>query len=70
MMIINANALINMARKRLCHKADIQTVHVMECIKKILAQDSLLLAECLVPECQYRGKCPELYPCKRKDELL
>lgn len=69
LMIINANALINMARKRLCNKADIQTVHVMECIKNELIKEDSSLARHLVPECEYRGRCPELYPCKKRKEL-
>ena len=64
MMIINANALINMARKRLCHKADAQTVYVMECIKAELIKVDSSLAKHLVPECLYRGNCKELYSCK------
>ena len=63
MMIINANALINMARKRLCNKADAQTVHVMECIKAELIKVDSSLAKHLLPECLYRRKCPELIQC-------
>ena len=64
-MLINAQALINMARKRLCSKTHTSTLLVMVLIcrgVKIVDKD---LAEYLVPECVYRGGCNELKSCKR-----
>ena len=60
----NAQSLINMARKRLCGKASRETYDVMRLIKLCL-EDGVdpALAECLVPECEYRGQCHELHPC-------
>jgi len=68
MMICNAQSLINMARKRLCHKAHPETIEVMELIKNDLFKVDPDLASILVPECQYRGKCYELKPCGKRKE--
>jgi thymidylate synthase ThyX len=63
-MLINAQAIINMARKRLCMKAHPETRLVYEHLKdhmKIVDPD---LARYMVPECEYRGGvCHELRPC-------
>lgn len=60
----NAQSLINMARKRLCSKASRETYNVMRLIRDCLSDGvDPALAECLVPECEYRGQCHELYPC-------
>lgn len=67
-MLINAQALINMARKRLCKKASPETQEVMAAIKrKITAVDPALAAR-LVPDCVYRGRCHELKPCRQPDQ--
>ena len=63
-MLINAQALINMARKRLCHKAHPETRLLMEHIKDSMAHVDPELAKYMVPECVYRGDvCHELRPC-------
>ena len=63
-MLINAQALINMARKRLCHKAHPETRILMEHIKDSMAHVDPELAKHMVPECVYRGGvCHELRPC-------
>lgn len=71
-MFLNAQSLINMARKRLCKGAHWQTVEVMQGIKdciKLVDPDLYLY---LVPECIYRGNvCHELKSCGlcKKKEL-
>ena len=63
-MLINAQALINMARKRLCHKAHAETRLVFEHIKDHMKVVDPDLARYMVPECVYRGDvCHELRPC-------
>lgn len=65
-MLINAQALINMSRKRLCAKADPKTVSVWQEVCKWVSEADPELAPFLVPECVYRGGvCHELKPCVR-----
>lgn len=68
-MLLNAQALVNMARKRLCYKAHPETTRIMEAILDSLADIDIALARRLVPECIYRGGiCNELKPCGYLDE--
>lgn len=60
----NAQALINMARKRLCSQASPETREVMESIKEEVSKRDKFLAEVMVKECVYRGFCPEMKSCK------
>ena len=69
-MLINAQALINMARKRLCHKAHEKTWDVMTEIRNKMLDVDVDLYMKLVPDCVYRGKCHELKPCGVYDESL
>ena len=55
LMIANAQALINMARKRLCHKASPETRDVMEKIRTAIGGVDPALGNVMVPECYYRG---------------
>lgn len=64
MMILNAQSLINMARKRLCGKAHKETRDVMQAIVNGIEVVDPDLWQFLVPECVYRGRCHELKPCK------
>jgi len=65
-MLINAQALINMARKRLCHKAHRDTRYLMTLIKLAVCDVDLELSKRMVPECIYRGGvCHEDKPCGR-----
>lgn len=63
-MLINAQALIQMARKRLCKQSHSATREAMRDIKMTVFQVDPDLYEFLVPECMYRGKCPELKSCR------
>lgn len=62
-MLINAQALITMSRKRLCGKAHPMTREVMNHIKNAVRGCDVALAEHMVRECEYRGVCPELQSC-------
>ena len=63
-MLVNAAALIAMARKRLCAQAHPKTRDVMSALKNAVAAADPVLAKFLVPECEYRGNvCHELKPC-------
>lgn len=59
----NAQALINMSRKRLCAQASPETREVMKAIKKEVSKRDEFLARVMVKECVYRGFCPEMQSC-------
>ena len=59
----NAQALINISRRRLCNQASPETRAAWrEVVDKVQIADPVL-ASVLVPECIYRGFCPEFNPC-------
>lgn len=62
-MLLNAQSLINLARKRLCLKASSETVAVMKEIKEKIKEVDPALYPYLVPECEYRKACHELKSC-------
>lgn len=62
-MIINAQALINMSRKRLCYQASGQTIKLMNMIRQEVKNLEPLLGTVMVKECMYRGVCPEINSC-------
>ena len=64
-MDINAQALINMSRVRLCNQADHTTQSVMKQIKKMIIDICPEFEDVLVPNCKYRNICPEFSPCGR-----
>ena len=60
----NAQALINMGRKRLCTQASPETRQVMQAIKDEVSKRDKFLAGVIVRECVYRnGLCPEMESC-------
>lgn len=62
--ICNAEALLNMARRRLCFKASPETRGWMIRIKEKIREVDPDLAHYMVPNCVYRGGlCPEPKPC-------
>lgn len=68
MMLCNAQALVNMARKRLCRKASEETTEVMEAIVAAVGKEDAALAERMVPECEYRRGCREIKTCGLYDK--
>lgn len=63
LIVANAQAIINLARKRLCGKAHYKTREVMQLIKLEMAEVDKELCDKMVPECYYRNHCPEKKPC-------
>lgn len=63
-MLINAAALIQMSRKRLCYQAHEETRKVMGKIKDAMEHVDQALANNMRAECRYRGnRCPEPVCC-------
>lgn len=58
-MTANAQALINISRKRLCSCASKETRDAWKQVKAEIAKVDPILASKMVPECLYRGFCPE-----------
>lgn len=59
----NAQSLINVARFRLCHSASTETREHMEDLKCTIFEREPELSSVMVPNCIYRGGCPEFSPC-------
>lgn len=61
----NQQALIDTMRKRLCHQASPETRAYACDLKQTLSEreDTKYLADVLVPNCVYRGGCPEISQC-------
>ena len=60
----NAQALINISRKRLCHCASPETRQAWQQVKSEIALVEPELASVMVKECVYRnGLCPEMFTC-------
>jgi hypothetical protein len=67
----NAQALINMARKRLCFMAHRTAREVMAHIRQGVSEHDLPLAHAMVPDCIYRGcVCYELRCCRNIPHIV
>jgi hypothetical protein len=63
-MLLNAQHLIDIARRRLCFKASPETRGVMGRIRVAVSMEDPALAKYMVPNCVYRGGyCCEPKPC-------
>ena len=63
-MTANAQALINISRKRLCNCASKETREAWKQVKEEVRKVDPVMADKMVPECIYRGFCPEfMNPC-------
>ena len=63
-MSANVQALINISRKRLCNCASPETREAWKMLVEEIRKVDPILAEKMVPECIYRGFCPEfMNPC-------
>lgn len=64
-LLINAQGLIAISRKRLCLQAHSKTVAWWTRVRKAMTEVDPIMAAFMVPECVYRnGLCPELRMCK------
>ena len=59
----NAQNLIDTARKRLCFQASPETRQAMCDLKKEITKQEPEIGKVLVPNCIYRGGCPEFKSC-------
>ena len=62
-MTANAQAIINISRKRLCSCASPETREAWKAVVELIREKDPILAEKCVPECIYRGFCPEFDRC-------
>lgn len=60
---MDEDAIISISRKRMCMKAAPETRAAWEMFLDELVRVEPDLASCCVPECVYRGFCPEFKPC-------
>lgn len=61
--IASAQAIITISRKRLCNQASLETRYAWKLLLEELFEKEPELVSVCVPECVYRGFCPELKPC-------
>lgn len=62
-MTANAQALMNISRKRLCSCASPETRHAWTLVRDEIRKADPILADKMVRECVYRGFCPEWKCC-------
>lgn len=62
---VNAQALINISKLRLCRCASPETRFVWEKVREAIERIDPIVARFMVPSCVYRGFCPEFNGCKR-----
>ena len=63
-MTANAQALISISRKRLCNCASKETREAWKQVQDSIREVDPVMADKMVPECIYRGFCPEfMNPC-------
>lgn len=61
---VNAQTLINISRKRLCRAASKETREAWELVVKVLKENvDPVISKFMVPNCIYRGFCPECTSC-------
>jgi thymidylate synthase ThyX len=61
--VMNAQTLINVSRKRLCACASKETREAWKAVKDEIAKTEPNMAAVMVPNCIYRGFCPERDSC-------
>lgn len=66
-LFLNAEEIINISRKRLCSKAELPTRQVWQSVLKELRKIEPELVNACVPNCIYRGFCPEIKSCGLAD---
>lgn len=61
--VVNVQTLINISRKRLCMCASKETREAWQAVKDAIAEIDPIVAKCMVKNCVYRGRCPEMHTC-------
>lgn len=61
--LANAQAMINISRKRLCKQASKETREAWQAVLESIKEDQPELYRACVPDCIYRGWCYEFYSC-------
>lgn len=61
--VVNAQTLINISRKRLCRQASEETQEAWRAVQSEVGKIDPVMAMAMVPNCVYRGFCPELHCC-------
>jgi hypothetical protein len=59
----NAQTIMNISRKRLCLQASIETREAWGLLLSEIKKVEPILYSLCVPECVYRGGCPEFFSC-------
>jgi hypothetical protein len=59
----NAQAVMFMSRRRLCSQASPETRAAWKLVVDEISKQEPEVGACCVPECVYRGFCPEFKPC-------
>lgn len=62
-MVVNAQELMFMARKRLCRMASKNCQKIMGMIRKAVLETNPEFEDVLVPQCEYLHDCPEFKSC-------
>lgn len=62
-LFLNAQEIINISRVRLCKKAELETRRTWRQVINQLEYIEPILANACVPNCVYRGFCPEIKCC-------
>lgn len=62
-LLLSAEEIINISRKRLCNKAEAPTRMIWKAVLEELKKIDPELANACVPNCIYRGFCPEFKSC-------
>ena len=65
----NAQALIFISRRRLCRQASPETRAAWQEVKAKVTEADPVLGSVMVPECIYRGFCPEFHSCGYADTV-
>ena len=62
-LFLNAEEIINISRKRLCNKAEKETRETWNAVLEELKKIDPELVNACIPNCIYRGFCPEMKSC-------
>jgi hypothetical protein len=63
-LMIDAQEIIAISRVRLCNRAEKETNSIWNAVIEELRKIEPILADACVPNCIYRGFCPEISSCK------